>query len=158
MSIWRPHTTRIVVIGLMLILVAIVASYVVTNFQPTKEVRIGAGVFNVRVAQTEASRIQGLSGVEKLNSNEGLLMVFDRNDTHGIWMKDMKIPIDIVWMNSDKKVIYIVTDASPELGDSKTYKPKTAAKYVLEIPAGAAKKSAIKIGDTAVFDEVESGS
>jgi len=151
MSIWRPHTTGIVVGGLVLILVALVASYIAINFQPTTQVRLGSSVFNVRLATTEPAREQGLSGVEKLARNAGLLMVYEKAGAHGIWMKDMKIPIDIIWMNSDKKVVYIVTDASPELGESKTFIPSSSAKYVLEIPAGSVKKSAIKIGDTAVF-------
>lgn len=152
MSIWRPHTTGIVIGGLVLILIALVASYASANFQPTTQVRLGSGVFNVQLADTEAGRIQGLSGVEKLSSNGGLLMVFDTDAAHGIWMKDMKTAIDIIWLNKDKKVIYIVTDASPELEDSKTFKPSSPARYVLEIAAGAAKKSAIKVGDTAVFE------
>ena len=151
MSIWRPHTTGIVVGGLVLILVALVASYIAVNFQPTTQVRLGSSVFNVQLATTEPAREQGLSGVEKLAKNGGLLLVYEKVGIHGIWMKDMKLPIDIIWMNSEKKVIYIVTDASPELDITKTYLPKSPAKYVLEIPAGAAKKSAIKIGDTAVF-------
>ena len=157
MSIWRPHTTGIVIGGLGLILVALVVSYMTTHFQPTTEVKLGGGVFNVRLATTEAARVQGLSGVEKLGADGGLLMVFDAdtiNDT-GIWMKDMKIPIDIIWMNNEKKVIYIVMDASPDLGESKTFRPTSPAKYVLEIPAGTAKKSAIKIGDTASFNITE---
>jgi len=156
MSIWRPHTTGIFIGGLGIILVALVASYMATHFQPKTEVRLGAGVFNVRLATTEADRVQGLSGVDKLSSDEGVLMVFDDAHTDtGIWMKDMKIPIDIIWMNNDKKVIYIVMDASPELGESKTFRPNSVAKYVLEVPAGTAKKSAIKIGDTAIFDVTE---
>jgi uncharacterized membrane protein (UPF0127 family) len=153
MSKWRPHTTGILVSGVVLILIALVASYMATNFQPKTEVRLGSGVFNVRLADTEPARAQGLSGTSKLGANDGLLMVFDTDAAHGIWMKDMKIPIDIIWMNSNKKVIYIVTDAAPELGDTKTYAPNAPARYVLEVPSGAAKKAAIKIGDPAVFDE-----
>jgi len=156
MSIWRPRTTSIFIGGLGVILVALVASYMATHFQPKTEVRLGASVFNVRLATTEADRVQGLSGVEKLSADDGLLMVFDDGDANtGIWMKGMKIPIDIIWMNNDKKVIYIVMDASPELGESKTFRPTSLAKYVLEVPAGTAKKSAIKIGDTATFNLTE---
>jgi len=158
MSIWRPHTTRIVIGGLVAILIALVVSYAYSHFQPTTEVRVGSGVFNVKLANTEPARLQGLSGKAKLEANEGLLMVYETDAQHGIWMKDMKIPIDIIWMNSDKKVIFIVTDAAPELGETKTYKPKSPARYVLEVPAGTVKKSAIKIGDIATFENVEESS
>jgi len=148
---WRPHTTGILISGLVLILIAIVISFMVNNFQQTNEVRLGAGVFNVRIASTDEARKQGLSGVEKLDANGGLLMVFDTDGYQGIWMKDMKIPLDIIWLNSEKKVVYIVTDASPDLGTSKIFTPKDLSRYVLEVPAGTVKSAGIKIGSVATF-------
>jgi len=148
---WRPHTTGIVIGGLVLILVALVASYMVRNFQPSSELRVGSGVFSVQLATTDADRLRGLSGVDHLDANKGLLMIFDTEEQWGIWMKDMKIPLDIIWMNNDKKVIYIVTDASPDLGTSKTFKPNDSARYVLEVPAGTVKTAGIKIGNDATF-------
>jgi uncharacterized membrane protein (UPF0127 family) len=155
MSKWRPHTTGIVIAGLVFILVASVAAYIVTNFQPKTEVRLGSGVFSAQLADTDAERIQGLSGVDRLGPADGLLMVFQSDSEWGIWMKDMNFPLDIVWLNNEKKVIYIVTDASPDLGTSKTFTPETPARYVLEVPAGTVKRAAIKIGDTATFNVTE---
>jgi uncharacterized membrane protein (UPF0127 family) len=123
----------------------------VTNFQPTTEVRVGSAVFNTGLATTDTARKKGLSGVESLNGSGGLLMVFQGDDDWGIWMKDMKIPLDIIWLNNEKKVIYIVTDASPDLGTSKIFTPNDPARYVLEVQAGSVKRSAIKIGDIASF-------
>jgi len=150
-SVWRPHTTGILIGGLVLVLVALVASYVVTHFQPTTELRLGSGIFSVRTATDSAARQQGLSGVKTLHANDGLLMVFDKAGTWGIWMKDMHVPLDILWLDSSKNVVYIVTDALPELSTSKTFTPKSPSLYVLEVPAGTVKNSAIKIGDTATF-------
>jgi uncharacterized membrane protein YdbT with pleckstrin-like domain len=76
MSTWRPRTTGIIVGGLVLILVALVVSYMSINFQPTTEVRLGSGVFSTQLASTDAARVQGLSGVDHLDANGGLLMVF----------------------------------------------------------------------------------
>ena len=152
MSKWRPHTTGILVSGLILILVALAASYILTNFQPTSELRLGSNVFNVKVAVTDETRERGLSGVNKLSANSGLLMIFAKDDKWGIWMKDMEIPIDIIWLDSNKKVTYIVTDASPELSTTETFIPKSPARYVLEVTAGTVKNSAIKIGDVATFE------
>lgn len=152
MSKWRPHTTGILIVGLVLILVALVASYVVQNFHaPTTQVTIGSGVFHARLADTDLTREKGLSGVEKMAPNDALLMVYDTENTWGIWMKDMKIPLDIVWLDAEKKVVYIVMNASPDLGTSKTFTPTNPAKYVLEVPSGAVKTSGIKVGDTASF-------
>lgn len=155
MSRWRPHTTGIVIVGLVLILVALVASYAYRNFQPSSELRVGSGVFNIQLATTDEARQQGLSGVDHLDANQGLLMAFPSDDEWGIWMKDMKIPLDIIWMDHEKKVIFIVTDASPDLGTSKTFKPKTPARYVLEVPAGTVKNAGIQVGSLATFNTVE---
>jgi uncharacterized membrane protein (UPF0127 family) len=156
MSQWRPHTTGIVIGGLVLILVALVASYMLRSFQPSTQVRLGSGVFSTQLATTDAARKQGLSGVTHLDPNGGLLMVFPGDDEWGIWMKDMNIPLDIIWMNNEKKVIYIVTDASPDLGTSKIFKPEKPARYVLEVPAGTVKNAGIKVGDSATFTVAES--
>jgi len=156
MSQWRPHTTGILIGGLVLILIALVGSYMAVNFQPTTQLRLNSNVFSVQVAKTEAEREKGLSGVEKLNPNTGLLMVFSTDGEWGIWMKGMKVPIDILWLNKDKKVIYIVTDATPELSTDKTFVPKSPARYVLEVAAGTVKNSGIKINDVASF-EIDEG-
>jgi uncharacterized membrane protein (UPF0127 family) len=154
---WRPQTTYFIIGGLVILLVALVVSYIVTHFTPTTEVRLGSGVYHLWVADTDAELKQGLSGVEKLNPGGGLLMKFDGDNTWGIWMKDMKIPLDIVWLNKDKQVVYIVKNASPELSTSQTFTPKATARYVIELPAGGVDKAGIKSGMVADFDETDPG-
>ena len=124
----------------------------VTTFKPTTQVYIGSGVYALWLADTEATRIQGLSGVEKLKLDGGLLMAFDSVDTHGIWMKDMKFPLDLIWLSSDKKVVYIVKNAPPENPASTVFSAKEPAKYVLELPAGSVDKAGIRTGDSATFE------
>lgn len=114
---------------------------------------MGSGVYHLAIADTEASRIQGLSGVEKLRPNGGLLMKFDEDNLHGIWMKDMNVPLDILWLDKDKKIIYIVKNATPEMSTDRIFTPKNPARYVIELAAGSVTKSAIRTGETAVFDE-----
>jgi len=154
---WRPATTYILVGGLAAILVGIVAAYIVNAFVPTVPVRIASGVYRLWVADTEAEREQGLSGVESLPGDGGLLMKFDADAKWGIWMKDMKIPLDILWLNKDKKVVYTVKNALPELSTDLIFSPKTDARYVIELPAGGVEKAGIKTGDQAEFDETDPG-
>lgn len=155
--VWRPKTTVILIAGLVALLIYSVVLYAVTTFQPTVEVRMGSGVYHLQLADTETERTQGLSGVEKVSPGGGLLMKFDSDDTWGIWMKDMKIPLDIVWLNSDKTAIYIVKNASPELSTDTVFTPKTSARYVIELPAGGVDQAGIKTGMTATFDETKEG-
>ena len=138
-------------------LVAIVAAYMVTAFRPTVEVRTGSNVYHVWVANTDEQRVQGLSGVKQLSPNGGLLMDFEQNGAWGIWMKDMLVPLDIIWMDEKKKVVYIVKNVPPEQATSSVMRPKSAARYVLELPAGSVDKSAIKTGQTLEFTVEKTG-
>lgn len=151
---WRSQTWLIFITGLAVILVALIASYAFSMFKPTTDVRVGqSGIFRLWVADTDAELYRGLSGVEKLSRDGGLLMDFKVPGYHGIVMRNMNIPLDIVWLNEAKQVVYIVKNASPELGESKVFAPtKDMARYVLELPAGSVENSAIKVGDVAMFD------
>lgn len=144
--VWRPHTTVILIIGLVLILIGLVVSFMATHFKPTTEVRAGSGIYSLWVAKTESERIQGLSGVG------GLLMDFEKSGYYSIWMKDMNFPLDIIWLNSKKQVVYIVMNAPPESPASTIYTSNDPARYVLELPAGSAKKAGIKTGTVVEFN------
>lgn len=154
---WRPVTTYIFIGGLVTILIGLVVSYVLTNFIPTTPVRLASGVYNLQIADTDTELAQGLSGVKELGGGSGLLMKFPYDDTWGIWMKNMNIHIDIIWLNSDKQVVYIVKNASPESSTNIIYTPKNKARYVIELAAGGVDKAGIKIGNTADFDENDNG-
>jgi len=112
---------------------------------------LGNGIFHADLAIDETARTKGLSGISELASNKALLMVFPGEGKWGIWMKNMKIPIDIVWLDKDKKVVYIVKNASPEDSTSTTFEPKMPAKYVIEVPAGTVDGSAVNINQMAIF-------
>lgn len=152
MSIWRPHTTAILVGGILLIIIAVAVAFMVSNFKPTTDVKVRSGVFSVRLATDSVSRQLGLSNVENLKPNEGLLMIFPKADIWGIWMKDMKVSIDILWLDKDKSVVYIVKNASHELSTNKIFSSTSPALYVLELPAGAVQQYGIKVGDKVEFD------
>lgn len=137
--------------GALLIIITQGIIYMATNFKPTTQVQAGSGVFNVQLATTEADRVKGLLGVSSLRPDGGLLMVFEQDSDGYITMHDMQMPIDIVWLDSNKKVVDIVHNAPPDDVGDVLYKPKKQIRYVLEIPAGAAKQSGIKMGETVIF-------
>ena len=136
----------------MAIIIASAVAFMVNNFGSRTQVQLGTTVYSVRLANTDETRVKGLSGTESLAPNEGMLFDFKASALWGIWMKDMLIPIDIIWLDDNKTVVSIVNEAPPELGDTKTYTPTAPARYVLELQAGAAKRNAIKIGDVAKFE------
>lgn len=111
-----------------------------------RTVEIGGKTINVTLADTPASREQGLSGTKGLASDEGMLFIFPRDGKYSFWMKDMLYAIDIVWISSDGKVVYIVPNASPESYPA-TFTSKMLARYVLELRANFVKTNNVKIGD-----------
>ena len=114
------------------------------------EVRIGETVFFVEVADTPASRTQGLSGREALSEKEGLLFVFEEPGLYAFWMKDMLFDIDIAWIAKDGRIVYIKDRATPETFPE-TFKPSEKALYVLEVNAGMFEKEGIGVGDIVSF-------
>lgn len=119
---------------------------------PRVPLTISGTTFDVKVAATESVRHKGLSGTKHLDLTEGMLFVFERDDKWGIWMKDMFIPIDILWLDKDKKIIYIVKQADPSSYPFTTYSPSKPARYVVELAAGTVARKNLKIGDVATFD------
>lgn len=152
MSIWRPSTTAILIGGVVVVIIAVAIAFAVATFRPTTSVKLGGGVFNVWTALDEPSRVTGLSGVESLKPNGGLLMAFSSDDTWSIWMKDMSIALDIIWLDSTKEVVHIVKNAAPELSTNTTFTPTKPSRYVLELPAGSVQKYDINVGDEAEFE------
>lgn len=150
---WRSQTWVVIALGFTAILIALITSYALATFRPTVQVKVGSsGIYNLWVADTDASLYQGLSGVSDLPRGGGLLMDFKIEGIHGISMRKMIIPIDAVWVNESKRVVYIVKNIPPELGDKKSFFPKDPARYILELPAGSVSNSAIKVGDKVNFD------
>ena len=114
-------------------------------------VDIGKGTFRAEVADTDETRARGLGGRQELGKSEGMLFVTEKDGDIPIWMKDMRIPIDIVWLDAKKKVVHVKRDAWPDNEPHEVYHTPVPARYVLELPAGSAKEHSIKPGVTARF-------
>src|SRR4026208_1251957 len=69
-------------------------------------VTINGHTLNIEIAQTQIEREKGLSGRDTLPENSGMLFVFDKPDYYAFWMKDMKFPLDFIWIR-DQKVVQI---------------------------------------------------
>lgn len=153
MSVKKSAWSWVLIIGVLL-LVGAAALYVLwPQLQSHATVHIGDGVFTTRVAKTPKEREKGLSGTHEIRNDQAMLLVYDTDDKWPIWMKDMKYPIDIVWLDKSKKVVYIVKNAPPESYPYEKFTPKQDARYVLELPSGTVGKKKIDIGVAATFDE-----
>ena len=140
----------LIIIGYLVFHSAGVLLSPVTQQSPVNQVCFGAQCFFVKLAKTDAEREKGLMSVTQLDENSGMFFIFDKEGVYPFWMKNTLIPLDMIWIDSNNKVVFIGQNAQP----CKTFicpmiNPKVKASYVLEINAGISDKLGIKIGDTA---------
>jgi uncharacterized protein len=141
-------------IALVLLLVGAATVYILLpQLQPHTTLHLGDGVFTARVAKTGEERAKGLSDTGSLGDDQAMIFVYDTDGKWPITMKGMKYPIDIVWLDKDKKVVYIVKNATPASYPYDVFTPKEDARYVVEVVAGTTGKKAVTIRSTATFDE-----
>jgi len=97
------------------------------------------------LALTPDQQSKGLSGREKLSENQGMLFVMKTPGMYGFWMKEMKFPLDIFWLDRTGKVVYIKENLQPCLTtlNCPTFTPDMNSLYVLETVAGFAHKYGI---------------
>ena len=117
-------------------------------FPNYKKTTISINGINVTmaIASTDEQRIRGLSGIEKMNENEGMLFLFDKPSKQGFWMNKMNFPIDIIWLNSNNKVVHIEKQLEPckLFLACPVYNPEVDSLYVIELRSGFADNHSIK--------------
>ena len=106
------------------------------------------------VAATNDQRSKGLSVKDALNESEAMLFVFSTEREHSFWMKGMKFPIDIIWLDDDKQVVHVEHSLEPCIPDEfcQPYNPDADSLYVLETVAGFAQKYNVTDGTQVEFD------
>ena len=110
------------------------------------EVKVGEAKLHVIVRDTMEGRSKGLSGVEKLKSDEGMLFVFPVVAKYSFWMKEMKFDLDFIWIRNNK-VVDITEGVKAEGGETTMVKPKVPVNKVLEVNSCFVEKNVIKVGD-----------
>jgi hypothetical protein len=108
---------------------------------------------HVELATTPAEQAYGLMGRTSLPEGRGMLFI-EAPGKHAYWMYHCKIGLDIVWMDSDHKIVEMSPDTPPCKGKSSTcptYGGHEVAQYVLELPVGSIKKHKLAVGGTVEF-------
>ena len=112
----------------------------------TGEVFINGTSIKTFVADDYCKLSLGLSGKKAIKDDEGMLFVFEKPGNYGFWMKDMKFPIDIIWISKDFSVIGIEKNLKPETYP-KIFGRDFISKYVLEVRSGFSDENEVKIGE-----------
>jgi uncharacterized membrane protein (UPF0127 family) len=121
---------------------------------PQRTITLPTGTqIRAEVADTESSRQRGLMFRDRLPSDEGMLFIFEQPMPYRFWMKNCKFPIDIIWMNEQKVIVYITENAPPCKSDPcPTYGPTdVASRYVLEVTGGEAKRKKLALSQVLRF-------
>ena len=104
--------------------------------------------FDVEIANTPQKREIGLMNLEFLAQDSGMLFVFEDEGIYSFWMKNTLIPLDIVWIDKNFKIVFIENNVQPcKVKKCEFFRPDKKAKYVLEINKGLADEGGFKVGD-----------
>lgn len=108
--------------------------------------------FDAEVARSSQERQDGLMFRTALDEGKGMLFVFEKAGNYRIWMKNMKFPLDILWLRKDLSLMDYRQNLPP-CQDSfcPTYQPEGEALYVLEVSAGTVKRLGLQKGDKLEF-------
>lgn len=97
---------------------------------------------------------KGLAVKNQLKENEAMLFVFEKPGRHSFWMKDMKFPIDIIWLDRNGKVVHIEKNLQPCISVliCTDYSPNTDSQYVLETVSEFTQRHNISVGTDIDFE------
>lgn len=109
--------------------------------------------FTVEIANTPETWEHGLMERASLAPNAGMLFIFPEMAPRAFWMMNTLIPLDMLFIDADRRIINIRENALPCAAPRRcpTYTSTAPAKYVLEIPGGRARALGITAGDHIYF-------
>lgn len=114
----------------------------------------GGTLIHAEIADTARKRAEGLMYREHLAKNRGMLFTFDQAQPWTFWMKNTKIPLDIIWLNEKKQIVHIepnVPICTRTDDGCRQYQPNEPALYVLELGGGMAEHYKLQKGTTLRF-------
>jgi len=89
---------------------------------------------------------------QSLDRDRGMLFIFEQEGRTGFWLKNVRFPLDLIWINKDKKIVDIQPNAHPcQADDCLTYYPHKDASFGLEVNAGFVARHKLRIGDRVDF-------
>jgi uncharacterized membrane protein (UPF0127 family) len=108
----------------------------------------------VEVADTAASRAQGLMNRTRLPEDAGMLFIFEETGNWGFWMKNTLIPLSIAFIGPDWRIVDVVDMAvadDPKTGPFPIYQSQKPFKYALEVNQGYFKRKGLGIGAVGTY-------
>jgi uncharacterized membrane protein (UPF0127 family) len=111
-------------------------------------VELGGKTFAVEIADTREKQSLGLMFRDSMEADKGMLFIFPKEAPRSFWMKNTRIPLDIMYFDKELKMVSISADTPPcKVTRCPSYPSNAPAMYVLELNAGAAKKLGVGVGE-----------
>lgn len=108
---------------------------------------------DIEIADDEYQTQTGLMYRDSMEENQGMLFIFPVEDLLGFYMKNTKFALDIIYIDSDKKIVSFQKNAQPYSEDS--LPSNVPAKYVLEVNTGLADAWQLKVGDKIEYQKID---
>jgi uncharacterized membrane protein (UPF0127 family) len=121
----------------------------------TIESQKGEVAFQVELAATPEKRELGLMYRRYLPGTHGMLFIFPNERENSFWMKNTPLPLDMIFISRDRKIVGIVHETVPFSLDGRSV--GIPSQYVLEINGGLSRKYGFKTGDPVRFDNIAPG-
>jgi len=116
----------------------------------TTQMQIGSRTFTLEIANTEAARQRGLMKRDSMASDHGMIFVFDEDKHTGFWMKNTRIPLDIIFVDARGLVVGIKQMKPYDLNPTNSPKPY---RWAIELNKGIAEEAGVKVGDQLAIPE-----
>lgn len=148
---WLQEHLGAIVAALFICVMLVVGLLLFDKHSTMRTLQVDGHKFSLEVADTTQEQTQGLGDRASLPANQGMLFVFSGTpQVQCFWMKDMEFPLDIVWLGSNKQVVHIEQNVSPDTYP-RSFCPSDPAEYVIELNAGTVASTGIRDGQTLNF-------
>ena len=108
--------------------------------------------FEVEIADTPPKRAFGLKYRRDLRADQGMLFIFPEEKVHVFWMKDTPLPLDMIFIDRNLKIVGIVRETQPFSTESRSVPAPSL--YVLEVRGGVSRQQGLGVGDTVSFQSI----
>lgn len=116
-------------------------------------VELAGKTFSVEIADTSEKQALGLMFRDSMPADEGMIFIFPNEAPRSFWMKNTRIPLDIMYFDKNLKLVSISADTPPcRVSRCPSYPSVAPAQYVLELNAGMAARLGVGVGDTLTLD------
>lgn len=153
-NIKNLEAKRIYIIVLITVLLLTVLIFYYGFTKPSEDdrlvIQVGSAIVKAEVADDEIEQLHGLMFRESLARDGGMFFVFNSEEQLGFWMKNMKFPIDIIFIDKDFRIVDIKENFRPCVSEPCEIYYSKPAQYALEVNNGFVQVNEIGIGDKVI--------